>query len=136
MKMRSASSTDEAAVIALWRSAGLVTSQNDPVHDFRFALGKPNSDILIAEDTKIIGALMVGHDGHRGWLYYVAVDPSRRKQGIGRTLVKAAEEWLAAQGMAKAQLMVRESNSHVAEFYERLGYESQPRITMAKWLKP
>jgi ribosomal protein S18 acetylase RimI-like enzyme len=136
MKIRPATCTDEAAVTALWRRCELVVSHNDPVHDFHFALGKPNSDVLVAEDPDIIGSVMVGHDGHRGWLYYVSVDRARRKQGVGRALVKSAEMWFAAHGITKAQLMVRDTNTAVVAFYERLGFESQPRITMAKWLKP
>ncbi len=136
MKIRNATISDEAAILALWHSCGLTTSHNDPKKDFLFALDKPGSDILVAEDDGIIGSVMVGHDGHRGWLYYVSVEPSRRIQGIGRALVNAAEEWLTMRGVPKAQLMVRESNSAITAFYERLGYELMPRINMQKWLKP
>jgi len=80
--------------------------------------------------------VLVGHVGHRGWLYYACVAPSHRKRGVGRALVKAAEDWLAVRGVPKAQLMMRENNSEVAAFYERLGYEPMPRINMQKWLKP
>jgi ribosomal protein S18 acetylase RimI-like enzyme len=134
MKIRSATHVDEAAVIALWQDCGLTVPYNDPAADFRFALGKFNSDILVTED--LCGAVMVGHDGHRGWLYYVAVAPARRRQGIGRSLIAAAEQWLAARGVPKVQLMVRETNEAVAAFYRRLGYEPMPRINMQKWLKP
>ena len=133
---RSATAQDEAAVVALWQACGLTTAQNDPVQDFRFALGKPASDILLAELDSIVGAIMVGHDGHRGWLYYVAVAPAQRRQGIGRMLVEAAEGWLKQRGVPKAHLMVRETNHQVAAFYERIGYEPMPRINMQKWLKP
>jgi ribosomal protein S18 acetylase RimI-like enzyme len=114
----------------------LTAPHNDPVTDFRFALAKPSSDILVAEEAGIIGALMVGHDGHRGWLYYVAVDPAHRKQGIGRALVGAAEKWLSQRGVPKVHLMVRETNEAVAAFYRRIGYDLMPRINMQKWLKP
>src|SRR5262249_61283127 len=82
---------DETAVIALWRACGLVVSWNDPVADFRRALGRGNSDILIAAAPAgtIVGAAMVGHDGHRGWIYYLPADPGRRPPGIGRKLVEA-----------------------------------------------
>jgi ribosomal protein S18 acetylase RimI-like enzyme len=136
MKTRSATIADESAVIALWQACGLTMTHNDPARDFHFALGKPGSDILVAEDHQIIGSVMVGHDGHRGWLYYVSVAPSHRKQGVGRVLVKAAEDWLAVRGVPKAHLMVREANSDVAAFYQHLGYEPMPRINMQKWLKP
>jgi len=134
MKIRSATPEDEAAVVALWQACGLTVAYNDPVADFRFAMGKPGSDILVSED--ITGSVMVGHDGHRGWLYYVAVAPSERRRGLGRALVAAAEEWLRQRGVPKVHLMVRETNQAVADFYKRLGYDPMPRLNMQKWLKP
>jgi ribosomal protein S18 acetylase RimI-like enzyme len=134
--VRSAAETDEEAVIALWRACNLTVSYNDPIADFRFACGKPASDVLVAVDAEaVIGSVMVGHDGHRGWLWYVAVDPARRKQGIGRTLVEAAEDWLRQRGAPKVHLMVRETNTEVIEFYARMGYDPMPRVNMQKWLK-
>ena len=134
MKIRSATLADEAAVTALWKACGLTVPYNDPSADFRFALGKSNSDVLVTDD--VCGSVMVGHDGHRGWLYYLAVAPSRQRQGVGRMLVSAAEQWLAARGVPKVQLMVRETNEAVAAFYRRLGFEPMPRINFQKWLKP
>jgi len=135
--IRSANAKEESQVVALWRVCGLAASYNDPNEDFRFALGKPSSDILVATNDvgKVIGSAMVGQDGHRGWLYYVSVDPDYRKQGIGRQLVNASEEWLAQRDVVKVQLMVRETNTQVVSFYERIGYEPMPRINMQKWLK-
>jgi len=134
MKIRSANVADEAAVTALWRECGLTVPYNDPSVDFRFALGKFNSDVLVTEDLS--GAVMVGHDGHRGWLYYLAVAPARQRQGLGRMLVTAAEQWLTERGVPKVHLMVRETNTVVAAFYQRLGFDLMPRINMQKWLKP
>jgi GNAT superfamily N-acetyltransferase len=81
-----------------------VTSYNDPTHDFRFAHGKVNSDVLvgIATNGSLIGSVMVGHDGHRGWVYYLAADPNYRKQGIGRCMIEAAEQWLKERGVVKS----------------------------------
>jgi hypothetical protein len=81
-----ATSADEAPVVNLWRVYSLVTGYNDPALDFRFALAKTGSDILVGVDVEgwIVGSVMVGHDGHRGWVYYVASCPRHRKQGIGR----------------------------------------------------
>jgi ribosomal protein S18 acetylase RimI-like enzyme len=134
MKIRSATPQDEAAIVALWQACGLTVPHNDPAADFRFALSKPNSDVLVLDDLS--GSVMVGHDGHRGWLYYVAVASDRRRKGLGRALVEAAEAWLKQRGVPKAQLMVRETNQVVAAFYQRLGYDLMPRISMQKWLKP
>jgi ribosomal protein S18 acetylase RimI-like enzyme len=132
MKIRSAAPQDEAAVVALWQTCGLTVPYNDPAQDFRFALGKANSDILVFDDLS--GSVMVGHDGHRGWLYYVSVAPDRRLKGLGHALVAAAEQWLSERGIRKVQLMVRETNQAVAAFYQRLGYNPMPRINMQKWL--
>ena len=78
---------------------------------------------------------MLGHDGHRGWLYYVASSPRTRGSGIGRQMIQAAEEWLRQRGVLKAQLMVRETNTKVVSFYEHLGFEVTPRVLMSKWLR-
>ena len=126
---------DEDAVVALWRACGLVVPHNDPLRDFRFALGKAGSDVLVgAEGARIMSAVMVGHDGHRGWLYYLAADPGGR--GTGRRMVEAAEDWLRRRGVVKVQLMVRETNTAVVAFYERLGFETAPRVVLGKWLEP
>jgi ribosomal protein S18 acetylase RimI-like enzyme len=92
--------------------------------------------VLIAEEVegRIWGSVMVGHDGHRGWLYYVASAPDHRGQGTGRTMVEAGEQWLRDRNVPKVQLMIRGTNATVVPFYERLGYEDAPRILMSKWL--
>jgi ribosomal protein S18 acetylase RimI-like enzyme len=134
--IRLATVDDESAVIVLWQTCGLVVSHNDPVADFRMARGKQNSDILLGVDgDAIIASVMVGHDGHRGWLYYVAVAPEQRRTGFGRQMVRAAEAWLLQRGLPKVQLMIRETNTEVAAFYERVGFETAPRIVMQKWLE-
>jgi ribosomal protein S18 acetylase RimI-like enzyme len=134
--IRSAAAEDEAAVVSLWQACGLTVPHNDPAQDFRFARARPASDVLVADTNGITGTVMVGHDGHRGWLYYVAVAPTHRRKGLGRLLVEAAEGWLKARGVPKAHLMVRETNQQIAAFYEHIGYELMPRINMQKWLKP
>jgi len=77
---------------------------------------------------------MVGHDGHRGWVYYVAIDPDNQGKGFGRAIMSAAEDWLRQAGIAKLQLMVRPDNKKVQAFYESLDYDEQKRIIYAKWL--
>ena len=78
-------------------------------------------------------ARCAGSDGHRGWLYYLACDPSRRRQGLARAMVRHAERWLAASlGIGKVQLMIRAGNEPVCDFYSRLGYEEEPRVVMAR----
>ncbi|MBV9785095.1 MAG: GNAT family acetyltransferase [Acidisphaera sp.] len=137
LTIRCAVAEDEAGVVALWRACGLVASYNDPAADFRFARAGSCSEVLVGEDAarQISGSVMVGHDGHRGWLYYVASAPHARGSGIGRQMVQAAEEWLRERGVVKAQLLVRETNTQVVAFYERLGFEVTPRVVMGKWLR-
>jgi len=126
---------DVEAVIALWQRCGLTRPWNDPAGDLAFARRGTNATILVGRATDaIIASAMVGHDGHRGWVYYVAVDPDAQGKDFGRTIMSAAEDWLRAQGVTKAMLMVRPDNKKVQAFYDRLGYETQERVIYAKWL--
>ena len=135
--IRVATANDEARTVALWRARNLVSSYNDPSRDFQFARAKEGSDVLIGlnPEQTIVGSVIVGHDGHRGWIYYVASDPKRRNQGIGRLMVKAAEQWLKNKGVVKVMLLVRETNTQVVDFYKHLGFEAIPRVIMQKWLE-
>jgi ribosomal protein S18 acetylase RimI-like enzyme len=135
--VRSALPQDEEAVAALWRATGLVVAPKDPVADFRFARSTPGSDVLVAADAegRVRATVMVGHDGHRGWLYYVAADPETRGLGLGRRMVREAEDWLRQRGVEKAQLLLREANAQVVSFYEHLGFAVSPRIVMSKPLR-
>jgi ribosomal protein S18 acetylase RimI-like enzyme len=134
--IRPAQEEDETAVVALWRACGLVTSYNDPNADFQFARAGAASEVLVTKGDggRVVGSVMVGHDGHRGWLYYVAADPATRSRGIGRALVWAAEDWLRERGVRKAQLLVRQSNAKVMAFYEHLGFEASTVLVMQRWL--
>lgn len=134
--IRGAAEGDEAAVVALWRACGLVVGNGDPVRDYRAVRARPASDILAAFDADgmLIGSIAVGHDSNRGWLHYVSVDPARRGHGVGRDLVRAAEEWLAARDVIDIHLTVRSGNGDVVRFYERIGYGAVPSIMMEKLL--
>lgn len=134
--IRVATLGDSHALTALWRACGLVVPTNDPVADLRFALAGACSTVLVGQAVcgRVIGSAMVGHDGHRGWLYYVAADPALRGQGVGRAMVHAGEDWLRQRDVVKVQLMVRETNTQVVGFYQELGFEVTPRVVMAKWL--
>lgn len=126
---------DIPAVVTLWERCDLTRPWNDPKADIAFARGKDNSDVLVGRvGDVVVATAMVGHDGHRGWLYYVATDPDRQKQGHGRAIVAAAEAWLRERGVAKVQLLVRAGNTRVQTFYETLNFEEQERIVYAKWL--
>jgi ribosomal protein S18 acetylase RimI-like enzyme len=126
---------DIAEVIALWRACDLTRPWNDPAADIALARKGANSAILIGRDgDAMIASALVGHDGHRGWVYYVAVDPAHRGKGFGRAIMNAAEDWLRARGIEKLQLMVRGDNTRVQAFYGSLGYLEQERVLFAKWL--
>lgn len=133
---------DAPAVIALWEACGLTRPWNDPQADFALALAAPGSTILIvrgegggAGQGGLAGSVMVGFDGHRGWVYYLAVAPDRRRSGLGRVLMAAAEAWLRARGAPKIQLMVRADNEAALGFYEALGLERQQVVTLGRFLK-
>ena len=133
--IRPASPADEARTIALWHVAGLTRPWNDPAADFRLALANRTSTVLLAlEGADLAGSVMVGFDGHRGWVYYLAVDPAWRGQGSGRALMAAAEDWLAARDCPKIQLMVRGDNKAAKGFYAAIGYEVQDVVTLGKRL--
>ncbi|WP_436828297.1 GNAT family acetyltransferase [Sphingomonas sp. DT-207] len=127
---------DEEAVVALWRACDLTRPWNDPHADFRLALSSGSSTVLVAQDAEVLGgAVMVGFDGHRGWVYYLAVASHRRGQGLGRAMMAAAEDWLRARGAPKIQLMVREDNAVALGFYETLGLERQKVVTLGRFLE-
>jgi ribosomal protein S18 acetylase RimI-like enzyme len=91
--------------------------------------------VLAGRDAgRIVASVLVGHDGHRGWVYYVAVDPDHRHKGFGGAIMAAAEDWLRARGIEKLQLMVRPDNKEVQAFYGTLGYAEQECVIYAKWL--
>ena len=124
---------DVEAVVSLWQSCGLTRPWNDPYKDISFARQGAASTVLVAEHLgRIAATAMVGHDGHRGMLYYVAVDPALQGKGYGRQAVRAAEAWLGQQGVWKVNLLVRSENDRVRGFYERLGYEVSPVLCMAR----
>ena len=135
LNIRPYTPADRDAVIALWEACGLTRPWNDPAADIAFCVSKPESTILVGEAYgKLIASVMTGHDGHRGWLYYLAVEPGLQKSGHGRAMVEAAEAWLKARGVPKIMLMVRPENTKVRAFYDSLGYEEEERVLFAKRL--
>lgn len=114
--------------MALWTEAGLTRPWNDPRLDIERKLEvQPDLFLVAAEPSAdrgvVIGTVMAGYDGHRGWLYYLAAAESHRGRGVARALVEEAERRLLAMGCPKVQLMVREGNEGVLGFYDSLGYE-------------
>lgn len=135
MEARDLTTSDREPAISLWADSGLVRPWNDPAADFDRALAAPSSAVLGAfEGDALVGTVMVGHDGHRGWVYYLAVSPDRRRAGLGRRLMEEAERWLRQHGVVKLNLMVRRSNRTAIGFYERLGFSNAEVTVMARWL--
>ena len=126
---------DVADVVALWQRCGLTRPWNDPAGDIALARRNPNSTVLVGRTGgAIVATAMAGHDGHRGWVYYVAVDPDCRIKGFGRAMMDAAEAWLRAAGVPKLQLLVRRENAKAGAFYQSIGYEEADTIVFAKWI--
>lgn len=126
---------DVADVVGLWQRCGSTRPWNDPEGDIALARKGSNSTVLLGRKAgAVVASVLVGHDGHRGWVYYVTVDPDHRYKGYGRKIMTAAEDWLRARGIRKLQLMVRGDNLKVHAFYESIGYGEQPRVVFAKWL--
>tara|TARA_B100000315_G_scaffold242241_1_gene264212 strand:+ start:52 stop:462 length:411 start_codon:yes stop_codon:yes gene_type:complete len=134
MRIRSYQDDDRDEVTSLWRQTFPGEPHNEPnaVIDAKLAVDRL---LFVARDQgKIIGTAMAGYDGHRGWLYSVAVDPDRQRQGIGRQLVDYAVDVLKTKGCVKINLQVRATNAGVVAFYEALGFVVEDRISMGKLL--
>ena len=128
---------DRAALIALWETCGLTRPWNDPDADIdRIQVSRDATILIGTVDDAVVASVMVGHDGHRGWIYYLAVRPDRQARGHGREMMAEAELWLTARGAPKVQLMVRQENEDAADFYSALGYERQDVTVLGKWLTP
>ncbi len=126
---------DTSAAVALWERAGLTRPWNDAAADFRRAVTEGSSVVLgIRATDQLLAAVMVGDDGHRGWVYYLAVADSARGTGLGRQLMEAAESWLKRRGCPKIQFMVRADNTPVLAFYDHLGYPLQECVVLGRRL--
>ena len=124
------------AAVALWREAGLLRPWNDPRADIRLALAGPSSAIIAARlEARLAATVMVGWDGHRGWIYYLAVARDLQRRGIGARMVKAAEAWLVRRDAPKLNLLVRTENNAVLGFYESLGYRRSDTVLLQRVLR-
>ena len=123
------------AAVTLWQQTGLTRPWNDPVDDLHRAMtGTASTVLAVVEHDALLATAMVGHDGHRGWMYYLAVTPAQRGRGLGRRLVQASETWVRARGIPKLQLMVRTDNASVTAFYTRLGYTDAGVVVLGRRL--
>jgi len=122
--------------VRLWSVCGLVRPWNDPDRDIDRKLARDPENLLIVEhDGEVVGSVMVGYEGHRGWVNYLAVDPDHQGRGLGRRLMERAEEILGQLGCAKVNLQVRSSNEAAIGFYRRIGYSVDDSVSMGRRLE-
>ncbi|HVS15484.1 MAG TPA: GNAT family acetyltransferase [Thermoanaerobaculia bacterium] len=131
MEIRPYQASDEGSVVALWRGVfPAAPAWNDPRLDIRRKLAvQPELFLVAVRDEALVGTVMAGFDGHRGWLYYLAVSPRARREGVGRRLVEQAEQRLLAVSCVKVNLQVRAGSDEAERFWERLGYGREARVS-------
>ena len=131
---------DTDAVVGLWQRCDLLRPWNDPHQDIARKLADSPELFFVMEQHKppaeIVGCVMAGYEGHRGWVNYLAVDPVLRKLGLGRLIMAHVEEELLRRGCPKINLQVRDTNKDVLEFYQSVGYRIDPTISLGKRLIP
>lgn len=128
--------SDAEALVSLWALCGLTRPWNDPYRDIERKIGvDPNGLLVLEDDSRLVGAVMVGYDGHRGWINYLAVHPDHRRCGLGSILMAAAEQRLAELGCPKVNLQVRASNQEAVAFYRRIGYSVDDVVSMGRRLE-
>jgi len=136
MEIRPFADADEPHVVALWQRTGLTRPWNDPRRDIARKRRVQRELFLVATASeRIVGTIMAGYDGHRGWINYLAVDGEQRRRGIGRALMAAAEQGLAALGCPKVNLQIRSGNAEALAFYERLGFVRDDVVSVGKRLE-
>ncbi len=135
MRIRPFNSTDQEAVIQLWKRCGLVADHNDPQKDISRKLEVNPELFLVGElNGQLVASVMGGYEGHRGWLNYLAVSPEQRKQGYGKKMVEKVEQLVLQRGGPKINLQIRSSNTSVIRFYQSLGYTVDEVISLGKRL--
>jgi ribosomal protein S18 acetylase RimI-like enzyme len=132
-----ADATDRLQVVELWRNVfGYETAHNEPNLAISKKIAINDGLFFVAvENSAIVGTIMAGYDGHRGWLYSVAVDPGKRLNGLGSSLVIHAEKALADLGCMKINLQLLATNEATAAFYKSIGYSVEPRLSMGKLIR-
>lgn len=134
--LRSYRPGDREALVALWSICELTRPWNNPHRDIDRKLARDGDNLLVLEeDNQLIGSVMVGYEGHRGWVNYLAVHPDHQRQGLGRLLMDEAERRLRDLGCAKVNLQVRASNETAREFYRQIGYTVDEAVSFGKRLE-
>lgn len=135
MLIRPFAPADEEQVVELWRACNLLSAANDPHRDIARKLAEQPELFLVGKLSRaVVATVMVGYEGHRGWINYLAVAPQLSRFGLGRQIMDAAERLLRERDCPKINLMIRGTNRQVIEFYERLGYAEEYPVVMSKRL--
>lgn len=135
MKIRPCKPEEASEIIRLWKACNLVFPQNIPEKDIKAKLAfQPGLFLVGIEADRIVASVMVGYDGHRGWLNYLAVSPDYRKKGLGRMIVTEAEKILKSMGCPKINLQVRTSNMEAIHFYTKCGFSQDEVLSFGKRL--
>jgi len=137
MEIRVFEESDEREVVSLWKQVfAYPEARNDPATVIRHKMAAQRNLFFVAvADGRLVGTVMGGYDGHRGWIYSLAVDPAHRRQKVGTALIRQVERALVEAGSPKINLQVHSSNAAVVAFYEKLGYRVEERISMGKVLE-
>jgi ribosomal protein S18 acetylase RimI-like enzyme len=131
MKIREFNIDDYPIVRDLWQAAGLILRPGDELADVKLKLQRDSDLFLVAEhDDEIVGSVIGGWDGRRGWIYHLAVEPEHQRQGIGAGLVREVEKRLVAKGAKKVNAQVYKWNERSSQFFKAIGYETQPDLIM------
>jgi ribosomal protein S18 acetylase RimI-like enzyme len=137
LAIRSFAQADQTAVVDLWKRSGLIRPWNDPEKDIERKLAvQPELFLIATLDKLLIGTVMAGYDGHRGWVNYLAVDPKERRSGIARHLMATVEVLLERRGCPKLNLQMRNDNELAGAFYEAMGYREDRTRSFGKRLIP
>ena len=127
---------DRKAIVDLWEACGLVVPHNDPLRDIqRKSRVNPEWFLVGIRGGILVASCMVGYEGHRGWINYLAVSPAHRRLGIASMLMRRAEAVLSKAGCPKINLQVRETNQEVIAFYEQMGYLNDHVVSLGKRLE-
>ncbi len=136
MEIRAFLPEDEAAVISLWDRCGLLRAWNDPKKDIQRKLAvRPDLFLVGTIDGNVVATVMVGYEGHRGWINYLGVCPDHQRRGLGREMMQAAEQRLRDCGAPKVNLQVRTGNQQVIDFYKSVGFQLDDVVSMGKRLE-
>ena len=135
MQIRPFRADDMENVIALWRDCDLTRPWNDPARDIQRKVAMADDLFFVGTvDGHVVGTVMAGYEGHRGWINYLAVDPNERGAGRGSELMAAAEIRLRDLGCPKINLQVRATNPDAIAFYERIGFIVDAAVSLGKRL--